>query len=455
MTMPAELRVCYPRIPGALIHDGKRFEGFAAPLIATPIQAITRSFNISLVSSQSMFGSLTDPVKRLYDGCIGSLQRNESDYAIVEALAPVFGPNVAQGPAIGYERMNIISYYNPVMKANDCDISQSFHSFATDVWLGVAAMSCLFIALLLMLQLVFCKEADKKKRWKKRVKRALQQSVTIVVRKLLKQSSVNSRRHDKDIRPIRLTMSLFFFWILLIFLSLIKTEKTVTKKPDTIENYDDIMSRKILPIWLAQLPDKDLFKYAPRESFQHRLWQSTVKLTRRHVARFVVDVQSERFSDVGPLMFKQSVVMIMGRGGLPLMSKNSCFMAIATGLMLHVASDERAMERIRVSVSALLPADVMRKLFGYVTLVLEAGILDKAASIGSVIETPPEFFTKMSMCMSNRVIILASPFNPLALAYFVPLLLTCIILLSIAVARLITEFANMYVSVVKNIRSQC
>ena len=97
-----------------------------------------RGINYTVVREPG-YGTMIDKETQQYGGCIGSMQKNESDFMlIVEMLTiPVVGPNLTHTVVDGFGRMGIVSAYN---KTNIDDGSRTqvldmVFSFSPGLWI--------------------------------------------------------------------------------------------------------------------------------------------------------------------------------------------------------------------------------------------------------------------------------------------------------------------------------
>lgn len=103
------LRVCYPHINNFLSREDGKFAGFTSHILQV-YEEILSGINHTFVQEDS-FGNMIDRSSHSYDGCIGSMQRNESDVAVLLIVVPIDGPNVTQTLVNGWDQATIISSY--------------------------------------------------------------------------------------------------------------------------------------------------------------------------------------------------------------------------------------------------------------------------------------------------------------------------------------------------------
>ena len=106
------MRVCVPRFDQAYQFDegSSRVSGPAAP-IGNLFLEVTEGLNVSLLQKDTI-AHLIEGSSDLYDGCLGSLQANESDTMVFGLNSyPCLGPNLRNGVVILAERLGLASAY--------------------------------------------------------------------------------------------------------------------------------------------------------------------------------------------------------------------------------------------------------------------------------------------------------------------------------------------------------
>ena len=112
--MTNEIRLCNPSNFKFLIeYDGNKFTGILAPFVEDLIQAVRRNANVTLrVRSQNDdFGERIGSKGSLYSGCIGLLQKNQSDVMLLPTNYPHEASNVTQGLIMQESALNMINVY--------------------------------------------------------------------------------------------------------------------------------------------------------------------------------------------------------------------------------------------------------------------------------------------------------------------------------------------------------
>ena len=87
-------------------------------------------------------------------------------------------------------------------------------------------------------------------------------------------SRVNSSSSSSLVHAMITVLS---FYILFYLSSMIKTEKVVQKRPDTISTYDEILERNITPLFYQQFSEYRDFAAAPSDSLEHRVYEQAIE----------------------------------------------------------------------------------------------------------------------------------------------------------------------------------
>lgn len=142
------VRLCvaiFPRI-FEVSPEGK-FSGFFFPLFDTFTSSIRKIGNISFTTADKL-GDM-DPKTELFDGCLGQMQRNESDIH----FPPIKIPHMASGLQYGYvgssSKVMIGTVYNSNLTNSNTGVMDAFFSFSAGTWLHVFAIIALLALLIL------------------------------------------------------------------------------------------------------------------------------------------------------------------------------------------------------------------------------------------------------------------------------------------------------------------
>ena len=238
--MRPPIRLCLPRfdalygVEERLLDDGSknyRVKG----VIESPLQLFFDSFaglNVSWIQSGSV-GRLKVVEDRRFDGCIGSLQANESEETVpLFTSYPIDGPNLTTGSVAGVERLGLLSAYDTRTDYKETQALDMVSSFDHSLWFTIFAVFAILAIVLMIARLITRPHKLKRSRVNQETGRA----ITTLVACLLHQfSSVPSgpeiRSKRKTIVAVVSTMvtliTLVCFFVTFYLTSMIKTDMVV------------------------------------------------------------------------------------------------------------------------------------------------------------------------------------------------------------------------------------
>ena len=335
------VRLCFAPIP--LVFDvtsSGRLEGISAAYVSCLFSKL-KHINHSFVR-QTTFGDLLDPETRAYDGCIGSMQRNESDVGMLMIDLPILaGDRVTQGEVAGFEEPRIISSFALTFKRKQTDVMDAFDGFPPGVW-AVVAVACLLLSLLLAF-LLRRKEAGATGL------SSLSSAATMVWTYMVHQPSSSGYQEEGASPSFNLTfalMAMFTFLVTQFFSALIGTEMVVSEKPATIESYHEILRRNTSVTFMRALSDHWSFVRAKRDSDAGRIW-SRVLADYDHSFLDVNLLTLKRIIDEG---LQQKTVLMSGRVYGRAFQTNLCAFCDQMnrrGFAFLLAKDASAEQRLR------------------------------------------------------------------------------------------------------------
>lgn len=92
--MPTRIRICYQKMIGLIEENAQgSFSGELSLTRNLFLEAAARRLNRSFVQ-HSTSGKLVNKTTGDFNGCIGSLQRNESDFCVSDPAWPIQGSGV-------------------------------------------------------------------------------------------------------------------------------------------------------------------------------------------------------------------------------------------------------------------------------------------------------------------------------------------------------------------------
>ena len=145
-----EARLCVPMFDDLFQYKDFHISGSFAVTGNLLLQQL-QGINYTVVR-EPVFGTLINHEAQHYDGCIGSLQKNESDFMVTGGLMPiqVMGPNLTHTVVDGFARMGIASAYNRTNIDNQShtQVLDMVFSFSSGLWI-MLTFSMIFLFMLL------------------------------------------------------------------------------------------------------------------------------------------------------------------------------------------------------------------------------------------------------------------------------------------------------------------
>lgn len=342
-----DVRVCYPNLGFMLTLNAAkgRFEGAYAALVN--IHLDNPFANFSFVSGGS-YGVVVDHERFLYDGCLGSMQRNESDVAFISVPTPVLGPNLTQGSTIGSEEVHILSTYTSSVDQINASVLNSIQVFnqTTSLLSGLTLMS--LILLLVSRLFLLCR--------RKKLFAVFRWAAAFCLAWFVKQFSAthfNARRTGTRLTVLLILVTVFLLHA--FFNSMIKTELSVTKKPVIVESYADILDREdVRSVWSNTMADFALFRDAPADSLMHKVWKDAFRKAAGNERRILwgFDSSPGEASMIFNEIFDQTAVFVAGLVPMFGFRKNLCAMASNRAgdepTLSHLSVDPKSSERVLV-----------------------------------------------------------------------------------------------------------
>jgi hypothetical protein len=247
--------------------------------------------NITFVTTdENGMGKLIDKQRLQYDGCLGSLQRNESDIAVTFPLDDYYGPVIEPWVPLWADYPIIGSTYNKNNVSRQATRVLDFvGGFGVTSWI-LSGVATGFMMILLMASWLLRKERKetarqrkacengnpirKKKKWFRRmtlIRTCYGNMLTMTISCILKQNGncVNLKMTTL-ISMLYTLLTLLCFFASYFLTSMIKTHMVIVKPPMTYNSYQDILDHDAVPGWLAEFDDQRTFRDAETEQRQRK-----------------------------------------------------------------------------------------------------------------------------------------------------------------------------------------
>ena len=393
-----EARLCILKFDAMYQYEDFKITGVLAATGNLMLEQL-RGINYTVVHESAM-GTMTDEKTQQYDGCIGSLQKNETDFIGTVGLltVPVVGPNLTHTVVDGFEKMGILSAYN---RANVTDGSRTqvldmVFSFSRGLWILLAFS---YMVLVLLLHASSDVRGDKRhtkyisRFWKRnrvlllekheRQKSASHSSKSAwtVVACILKQHSSCSSCHVKfgPIRILYTLITLLSFFTGYYLMSMIKTDMLVVKPPITITTYDEVIESGRRPLWCTLLTEKSEFEHAATGSKEKRIWD--IAVAKGLSESFVQSTMDSVFFHAFDFARLKEVVFFNRQMGSKFVPHAGCAYSrtksILTSVNVLYRHDPSAAETLKGNIdNHLVSSQVSKKRNKRIQWTFEAGLLD-------------------------------------------------------------------------------
>jgi hypothetical protein len=357
--MATPVRICFVYIPNAI--DMNVLPPYEPPFNFLPnfLFEMRPALNITWVKEYSM-GSLVNPETLEHDGCIGSIQRNESDTSVNLGWNRYYGSNVTTWTSYFSDKTQIGTMYSTEQIGNHSTHVMDFlEGYSQTHWIMTLSLLLALCSLLhFNLKKIasnrnspFCKTID-----------------------FLTACTLNQHSHCGNIDMNRTTNCLYTFMTLLTFFtayfltSMIKTEMVALDPPPTIDSYQEILDKDIIPLWLEEFSEHDSFKFADKGSIERRIWDRAVERGLHNSLYSIKQLTGENpliLLSVLKLITEQKAVGLGRTLVTRIMGTNCCSLSRRSNIFMQFFAyfhpDERATEVLRVMPGSTLTRDHVRR----------------------------------------------------------------------------------------------
>lgn len=422
-------------------EDGS-FKGFLAPLYHTYTDMLIRRFRNVTVTLTDTLGDSSSNTMNL-TGCMGRLQRNESDVSANFIDYPIFAPGVRQSTFMFATKTTIVSVYFNQPTASNTDVMDAFRSFQGSLW-TLTAMTALILALFLVIS-KHCPRIHGKKRDKRHVlQKSISLSSKVTIGNILKQhSSYNYDSKHLHESLIILLFAIFSFIMIFYFGSMIKTDMVVQKDPVTITTYDDIIDSGVRPLFVEKVNDDADFKNAGSNTKANQVW----KLAQKHgLESCMISSDKDAISSFHRVAAQEAVWITSGYIA-DLLIKNVCPFMRAQGMYNEISalvkSDPTAREKVvGFPFSSSFSPVNSKKYLELTTSMLELGIVPMTLKSLEFVASPYSAKKEVLDCLANKIILPDHGFHTVPINHFSQLflisgclLISCLIILIMEVVR--------------------
>jgi hypothetical protein len=264
------VRMCVPDLETLFEISGNKLIGPFSKLGDLIIDRL-HGLNYSLMAETA--GNMIDAEVMSYDGCIGSIQRNESDIMFGFLAIPVMGPNLTHTVVDGSDKMAFMSAYMKVNLTHDSsftDVLDMMYAFSPGLWI----LLTFFMAMIYSCHALFLKmmRSNDGTRFKK--------CNDALIACVLKQYTSGGFTGDRFccMRLMFTAMTVLSFYAGFYLTSMIKTDMVVVKPPITVTTYDELIKSGRRPLWIAVLTDAAEFENSKPGSQEREIWEIAVRM---------------------------------------------------------------------------------------------------------------------------------------------------------------------------------
>ena len=331
--MPFELRVCHPfNFPFLIDYDGSNINGGYGPLARDLVNDMERSTNVTFVirSKNDGLGELVNSSTGDFDGCIGRIQRNESDFIPRLVDYPFPALRIVQGLLAGDAVTQFFSFYKPRTKEDiqSVEITTHFNSFNLDTWLlclftialGYSGLAIRVRFIRIMQSLFYRKSGLIASPPTRTLKRSRHWLYEILVH-MTARGCISSAR-DACKRIIFLSLSIFSLLVVFYFSVSIKTELVMVRPPITYRSYQDLLQHNVSIVFLRGMGLHWTFKSAAEGSIEKKLWDTSLARYSRYGV--LIEVDRDDFKRQLPLILAGRLVGITDSVFSPILIKEMC-----------------------------------------------------------------------------------------------------------------------------------
>ena len=278
------------------VYEGR--PGFKGPLAATAetihsmvFPSKVSNYSVRLKKNMGDFDELTG----LYDGCLGSVQRNESDAVVIPVAFPTQDfERINPVQIISQEALTIIQGYKPTNRTGYADtLETALPAFTPGLWMLIFFALMVFMVLF-KLKVSFCNSLRKFMRRKRRAKK--DNSIYEVLSLFVQQDCIYFRDRTRSYLSLLITV-MSFILINSYFCNLMSTEQVVVPKPIVLKSYMDFLTTKeMTPVFMLQLDDHQYFKSG--NSDLKLWWQSMVLRAKNEFELFTDFEDLSRLIDI-------------------------------------------------------------------------------------------------------------------------------------------------------------
>ena len=323
------IRTCFPfNFKTILEWNKNKFEGGSSSLANEWINSLPKYGNITLDMRAEDDGvGEKNGSTGLYDGCLGRLQRNESDMMIQLVDYPLDAIETQQGDIVLESKLEFMTVYHPrtMEEKNSVQILSCFKTFDTGVWAMSLSILLLLHLLLIVRRKIFnhflsdirrikCQLGRKKrserhiKRMRMAARRKNKYYFTQIVTHMTRLGSLTSSK-GLLMKMIFFTCSTFSLLVVHYFCSFIKTELVTIQPPELFTSYQDLIDNNVAALFGKGGSTYLKFKFAPSSSPEKKLWD--ISVAKHGEEKIIMTSNNNLWIEATELMLKRQAIVFL------------------------------------------------------------------------------------------------------------------------------------------------
>lgn len=335
--MSSKVRICHTEsFPYFLsLSENGKFTGKSKNLVDVVLnifQTGTPNVTFDFKPNQGL-GSRVSLDSEQFTGCLGRLQRNQSDLLFGFANYPLDVYNVSQGLIVTDSQINFLPLYYYKDQITQ-QIDESFKSLSLFTWiLTLSTLICMWLLLNLRCKLIHNIRQEMRihvgrshfLRQMYKVKCPSIRDSQYNFYRVASHFSKVGRISDSSIfhRILFIHLSVMSLVILLLFATLIKTELIVIPDPDLYKSYEDMMKANVSPLFYHGFNDEMYFTQAHPSTPEYKFW-SYAKGKHPDINQMMIYTGTSNISSYLDDVLERMRVVFIDRMMAPLFQKIFC-----------------------------------------------------------------------------------------------------------------------------------
>lgn len=311
------IRACFPHnFKRLLEYDpvSDSFNGFVGKLATSILDVTSVILNRTIeVQAENLGVGVYQGELERFDGCLGQIQQNRSDIMIQMSPYPLKIDDVSQGLIIYETNLAFVSAYNKTEISGSMQVLKSFEAFSPDLWI-ICIVSCFVMSMMLTLREMMLNQRKYGENFYNNYQ------VMVHCTRLGSMDDTGATR-----RVIFMCASIYSLLVVHYLSSMIKTELVVIKDPLVFKSYDDIITRKAVPLFFKGMSYDALFRDAKTLHSRKRLWEYAMKSYGED--RLYAEMSPLLFLVVSLSVLTQKAVVILDDALMPLVRTSGCSLA--------------------------------------------------------------------------------------------------------------------------------